>query len=250
MNTVKVFRSALNFAANTGLLDSVLQRCHSLVNHILALTAFNFYLLNQVVINIRLHITEGQVLQLPFNGIDTKTMCQRRINLQCFPGNRLLLMHRHILHRAHIMQTVGQLNQYNADIACHRQKHFAIVFNLAVFLGNIFDFAQLGNTVYQIRYHGAELLFDIVQLVIRILYYIMQKGSCQCFVIHLQSHEDADNANRMDNIRFTGFTCLRSVRLVCQLIGLTDKSYLLRRKIFFYTRKQFIYISNISYCVC
>ena len=159
-------------------------------------------------------------------------------------------MHRHILHRAHIMQTVGQLNQYNADIACHRQKHFAVVFNLAVFLGNIFDFAQLGNTVYQICYYGAELLFDIFQLVIRILYYIMQEGSSQCFVIHLQSHKDADNANRMDDVRFTGFTCLRSVRLGCQLIGLTDKSYLLRRKIFFYTRKQFIYISNISYCVC
>ena len=250
MNAVKVFRSALNFAADTGLLDSVLQRCHSLVNHILALTAFNFYLLYQVVINIRLHITEGQILQLPFNGVDTKTMCERRINLQCFPGNRLLLMHRHILHRAHIMQTVGQLNQYDADIARHRQKHFAIVFNLAVFLGNIFDFAQLGNTIYQICYYGAELLFDIFQLVIRILYHIMQEGSSQCFIIHLQSYKDAYNANRMDDVRFTGFTCLRSVRLSCQLIGLTDKSYLLRRKIFFYTRKQFIYISNISYCVC
>ena len=203
MNAVKILRSALNFAADAGLLDSVLQRCHSLINHILALTAFNFYLLNQVIINIRLHITEGQILQLPFNGIDTETMCQRRINFQCFPGNRLLLMHRHILHRAHIMQTVGQLNQYNADIACHRQKHFAIVFNLAIFLGNIFNFAQLGNTIYQIRYHGAELLFDILQLVIRILYHIMQEGSSQCFVIHLQSYKDADNANRMNNIRFT-----------------------------------------------
>ena len=159
-------------------------------------------------------------------------------------------MHRHILHRTHIMQTVSQLNQYNADIARHRQKHFAVVFNLTVFLGNIFDFTQLGNTVYQIGNHGAELLFDIFQLVIRILYYIMQKGSCQCFVIHLQSHKDADNANRMDDVRFTGFTCLRSMCLSCQLIGLTDKSHLLRRKIFFYTRKQFIYISNISYCVC
>ena len=250
MDTVKVFRSALNFAADTSLLDSVLQRCHSLVNHILALTAFYFYLLNQVVINIRLHITEGQILQLPFNGIDAKTMCQRRINLQCFPGNRLLLMHRHILHRAHIMQTVSQLNQYNADISCHRQKHFAIVFNLAVFLGNIFDFTQLGNTVYQVCYYGTELLFDIVQLVIRILNHIVQKGCCQGFIVHLQSHKDADNANRMDDVRFTGFTCLRSMRFSCQLIGLTDKSYLLRRKIFFYTRKQFIYISNISYCVC
>ena len=250
MNAVKVFRSALNFAADTGLLDSVLQRCHSLVNHILALTAFNFYLLYQVVINIRLHITEGQILQFPFNGIDTEAMCQRRINLQCFPGNRLLLMHRHIFHRAHIMQTVGQLNQYHADIARHRQKHFAIVFNLAVFLGNIFDFAQLGNAVYQIGNHSTELFLDIFQLVIRILHHIMQEGSSQCFIIHLQSHKNAHNANRMDNIRFTGFTCLRSVCLGCQLIGLTDKSYLLRRKIFFYTRKQFIYISNISYCVC
>ena len=121
---------------------------------------------------------------------------------------------------------------------------------VALFVGYIALVSLMRDMRRVFCYHGAELLFDIVQLIIRILYYIMQKGSSQCFVIHLQSHKDADNTNRMDNIRFTGFTCLRSVRLGCQLIGLTDKSYLLRRKIFFYTRKQFIYISNISYCVC
>ena len=75
-------------------------------------------------------------------------MRQGSINLQCLTGNRLLLVHGHELHGAHIMQSICQLNQNNANIPSHGEEHFTIVFNLSIFLGNIFNFAQLGHAIH------------------------------------------------------------------------------------------------------
>ena len=62
VNAVEVFRTALDFTANTSLFHCILQRFHGLVNHGLTLTAFGFYLLHQIIVYVRLHITEGQIL--------------------------------------------------------------------------------------------------------------------------------------------------------------------------------------------
>ena len=237
MNAVEILRTALNLAANARLFHGILQRRHRLINHGLALTAFNLYLLHEVIINIRLHITERQILQLPLNRVDTEAVRQRSINLQRFLRNRLLLMHRHELHRAHIVQTVGQLNQNDTDIARHRQEHLAIVLNLAVLLRDIFNFAQLRNTVNQICYDSAKLLLNIVELIIRIFDYVMQKGSCQRFFVHLQADKNTHHANRVNDIRLAGLALLLSVRLCRQLICLADKGNLLRTQICFYALK-------------
>ena len=62
MNAVKILGAALDFTTNSGLLHCILQRCHSIINHGLTLTAFSFYLLHQIIVYVRLHITEGQIL--------------------------------------------------------------------------------------------------------------------------------------------------------------------------------------------
>ena len=146
-------------------------------------------------------------------------------------------MHRHKLHRAHIVQTISQLNQNDADIARHRQEHLAIVLNLAVLLRDIFNFAQLRNTVNQIGYDCTELLLNIIKLIIRIFDYIMQKSSRQRFFVHLQADKNTHHANRVNDIRLAGLTLLLGVRLCRQLICLADKGNLLRTQICFYALK-------------
>ena len=62
MDAIKILRTALDFTANASLFHCLLQRCHSIINHGFTLTALGFYLLHQIIIYIRLHITEGQIL--------------------------------------------------------------------------------------------------------------------------------------------------------------------------------------------
>ena len=137
-------------------------------------------------------------------------------------------MHGHELHGTHIVQSVRQLNQNHANIPSHGQKHFAIVFNLSIFLGNIFDFTQLGHTINQIGHNHAKALFDIIQGIIGIFYYVMEKGCRQGFVVHLQACQNTHYAYGMNNIRLTGFANLGFMGFKGQIIGLTHEAYLFR----------------------
>ena len=155
-------------------------------------------------------------------------MRQRSINLQRFAGNRLLLMHGHKLHGAHIVQSIGQLNQNHANIARHRKEHLAIVFNLSIFLGNILNFAQLRHAVNKVGHNHAKALLDIIQGIIGIFNNIVEKGCRQGFIVHLQAGQNAHHANRVNNIGLTGFAHLGFVCFKGQFIRLAHKAYLLR----------------------
>ena len=156
VNAVKILRASLNFALNMLLVQMFFNFRHCLVNHGFPFAALYFNLFHKVVVNFRLHITEGQILKLPLNGVNAETVCKRRVNFHCFARNGLLLMHRHILHGAHVVQAVGQLNHNNAYILGHRQKHFAVVFNLLVLFADVFNFAELGNAVNKVCHLHAE----------------------------------------------------------------------------------------------
>ena len=83
----------------------------------------------------RVQILEGQLLQLAVNLVQTQSMGNRCVNLQRFQGDAAGLDGSHRLHRAHIVQTVGQLDQDHAHIARHRQQHLAKRFGLRLLLG-------------------------------------------------------------------------------------------------------------------
>ena len=137
MDAVKILRPALDLARDIHRIKMLFDLAHCRMDHCLTLTAFDLDLLDQIVIYLRLHITERQILQLPLDRINTQTVSQRRIDLHRLARNRLLLMHRHKLHRPHIMQPVGQFYHNYTDILSHCQKHLTVVFDLLFFLGNI-----------------------------------------------------------------------------------------------------------------
>ena len=159
VNAVKILRTSLNFAFNMLLVQMFLNFRHSVVNHGFPFAAFYFNLFHKVIVNLRLHITEGQIFKFPFNCVNAKAVRQRRVNFHRLARNGMLLVHRHILHGAHIVQAVGQLNHNNADILCHGKEHFAVIFNLLVLFADVFYFTQLGNTVNKVGNLSAKHFF-------------------------------------------------------------------------------------------
>ena len=88
----------------------------------------------KILIYLRLQILKSQIIKLCLDFGDTQTVCQRRIDLDRFPGLFLLLLRLHILKGPHIVETVCQLNENNPDVLSHCKEHFSQVFSLHLHL--------------------------------------------------------------------------------------------------------------------
>jgi len=60
-----------------------------------------------------------------------------------------------------LWQTVGQLDEHDANVIHHGQHHLAQVFGLLFFPRSEIDGADLGDALYDMRYLLAEFLADV-----------------------------------------------------------------------------------------
>jgi len=107
-------------------------------------------------------VFQGQVLQLPLHFLHAQPVGNGRIDLQSLKGLLLLLFRSLVLHGAHIVQPVGDLDEDDPDVLGHGQQHFAQIFHLLLGLGGIVDPGQLADPLHQIRHRGGELLGDVL----------------------------------------------------------------------------------------
>src|SRR6202011_324497 len=105
-------------------------------------------------------IAEGKVFQFAADDSHAQPMSDGRIDVQSFAGDALLLGRLQILQRAHIVKTVGKLDQHNADIIDHGQKHFANVLRLARLGSHHVEPANFGDALHQSRDFDTEAFFD------------------------------------------------------------------------------------------
>ena len=83
------------------------------------------------------------------------------------------------------MQSVGKLDKHDSDVLCHSYEHLAKTLRLLLNLIRIKrELGELGDSVYEQSYIISELLSYLIEGHIRILDYIMQKGSYHSVLIH------------------------------------------------------------------
>ena len=99
--------------------------------------------------------------QLPLGALHAEAVRDGRIDFHRLQRFGALFIRRLIGHRAHVVETVGNLDQDDADVLCHRQQHFAQILHLLVFLAGILHTGQLGNALDDIRDGSAELAGNI-----------------------------------------------------------------------------------------
>ena len=92
-------------------------------------------LIHQIIIDIRLQILQRQVIQFDLQFADTKSLGDGAINLQRLLGNPLLALRCLVLQRAHIVQTICQLDHNDADILRHGEEHLTQILCLHLQLG-------------------------------------------------------------------------------------------------------------------
>ena len=107
-------------------------------------------------------IFQAQILQLPLHLLHSQPVGNGGIDLHGLEGLLLLLLRGLVLHGAHIVEPVGDLDEDHPDVLGHGQQHFPEVLHLLLGLGGIVDPGQLADPLHQIRHRGGELLGDVL----------------------------------------------------------------------------------------
>ena len=81
------------------------------------------HLIDEIVVSFGFKIFKRQILEFDFDFTDTKSLCERSINLHCLFGLLVLFVRRHMFQSSHVMKSVREFNDDNTDILCHNEEH-------------------------------------------------------------------------------------------------------------------------------
>lgn len=165
---IDVFGPAADVGVDAGGLQFVLQLVHHIGDEALTIEAPLVQQLGDLLVLLRLQVTEGQVLQLPLDMADTKAMSQRCVDVEDFPGDPVALLVVGVFHRANRAGPLGQLDQCHTHVIDHRHQHLAQVFHLGLGAEHEglagaeagADRRHAQHAVDQLGHHRAEALAD------------------------------------------------------------------------------------------
>ena len=182
-----------------------------LVDHLLDLLVFG-----------RFEIEERKVLELPFDRAHAEAIGERRVylhGLACLE-EAAILAQRH--ERAHVMKSVGELDDDDANVVAHRHEHLAQVIDLRMAEGLDLEAVDLGDAVHELCDRIAKLLAYVVKRVLGILDRVMQDRGAQGVAVHAQIGEDDGNLDRMHDERLAGFAELALVSILGKEVCFLD----------------------------
>ena len=171
-----------------------------------------------------IQVGKAEVLQLLLDRVDTEAVRKRRIDvhgLQRDGAAAVLPLRRE---GAHVVQTVAELDEDDADILRHGEQHLADVLDVRLFLVLDVDLLDLGQAVHQ---HGdalAEFFRDDVKagLVGAVLYRVVQQRGADRVGVESQLRHDLGNRHGMRNIRLAALALLSFMQFVCVFVGRLD----------------------------
>ena len=87
----------------------------------------------ELAVIFRVQVLEGEVFQLAAQFTHAETVRDGRVDVHRFLRDALALFRLEVLQRPHVVQTVGEFDEDDANIVDHRQQHLAHVFGLLLF---------------------------------------------------------------------------------------------------------------------
>src|SRR3989344_4985224 len=144
---------------------------------------------------------------------------------------RIEILEAEVLELAHIVETIGELDDHDADILRHREEHLAQVFEIEFFLGTAqLDFAELGDAIDEQGDFRAEAFFDFRERDFGVFGDIVEDAGRERLRIHPYVREDLGDGEAVDDIVFAGLAFLSVVRLLRELVSSRDELLVIARK--------------------
>ena len=117
------------------------------------------------------------------------------------------------------MHAVGEFDHDDADVAHHRQEHFAKALGLRFLAVLELDLVELADAVDQFCHHLPENRGDLGLGRGRILDDIVQDGRDQGVGIQTQIREDVGHRDRVRDVRFTRYAFLSLMLFGAEIVG-------------------------------
>src|SRR5262245_35856578 len=154
--------------------------------------------------------------------MDAEAVRERREDLQGLAGLFLLLLLRQRTDRAHVVETVGQLDQDYPDVGGHRHHHLAVVLCLSLVAALEGDAGQLGDAVDQLSDLVAEGLANLFQAGAGVLDRVVEERRAQCGGVQAESGADPPDSERMGDEILARLALLAGVPLAGEGEGALD----------------------------
>ena len=178
---------------------------------------------HNALISYRIQIPQRNILQFPLDLLHTEPVRQRRIHVHGFPTLDDLLFRGLVLHSAHVVQPVRNLDEHHPDILGHSHEHLSQIFHLLFFAAGKIRAGQLGNTLYQLRSGVAEALGNILIGSIGILDAIMEQRAQNRICVQTHLHHDLRHRQGVDNVGRTVLPLLGFVFFLCVCYRCVDQ---------------------------
>ncbi len=150
-------------------------------------------------------------------------MGERSVDVECFAGDGFAAVGLQVLKRAHVVQAVSQLDEDDANIGDHGQKHFADVFRLAVFAVGELDLIDLGDTFDDVGHLVAEIGLDLLAGGRGVFNGVVQQAGSDGGSVEFHLGQHFRHFERVDDVRLTGRAHLAFVMLDAEFPCFADK---------------------------
>ncbi|CVM75995.1 Uncharacterised protein [Streptococcus pneumoniae] len=163
---------------------------------------------------------EGEVLELPLDGVHAEPVGQRGVDVQGLLGLAGAGLRGDVPPRPRVVQPVGELDEQDVHVLGHRDDHLA--HGLGLRRGAVGHLVQLGHAVHEEGDLGAEVGAEALQGVVRVLDGVVQQGRQERRARHADLGEDRGDRDGVGDVRVPGAPHLPLVCRAGDLEGADD----------------------------
>ena len=174
---------------------------------------------------LRVQHREREIFELPLHVLDTESVRERRVDVECLLRDPLLLPVGERSDRAHVVQPVGELDQQDSHVLGHSDEHLAHRRGLLRLLGVELEAVELGDAVDDRADIVAELGDEIGERERGVLDRVVQQRAGERDVVEAEVGEDHRDAERMRDVRVARPPHLVAVRIARHDVGPLDERH-------------------------
>ena len=164
-------------------------------------------------IGVGIELAKRQILELLAQLVHAHAAGERRIDVDGLLGRAAARLRRHMADGAHVVQTIGQLDQQHAHVVGDRQQELAQVLGLLRFLGDEVELGELGQPLDQTADVLAKQLVDLGASRMGVLDGVVQQRGGDGRIVELEIGEDRRDLERMGEVRIAGGALLLAMGL-------------------------------------